>query len=249
MLAEEGDDISNVEVPAEEEKSPAPPAKSSEKPASSSSSPTSAKESSPPPKESKETKETKSDEKAPASKHAPHTSKPMMPSVMRLLTESNVSDKDAESIKGTGVRGMLTKGDVLVFLGKAKGPTGTFTADNRGVSALGAPPSSGKGGDQAKKSTVSSSSDRLSRSEYHNVSFFCQPLTPSEVRSMILSGLASSSHASRSRQVAAAVASPIAFEKSAFDELLDDYEFQSESPMIPTSSTSSASKDPFQGLL
>jgi pyruvate/2-oxoglutarate dehydrogenase complex dihydrolipoamide acyltransferase (E2) component len=149
MLAEEGDDISDVEVPAEENKSPAPPKESSDKSASSSTS----KEPPPPPRESKE---TKSDEKSSASKHAPHTSKPMMPSVMRLLTESNVSDKDAESIKGTGVRGMLTKGDVLVFLGKAKGPTGTFKADNRGVSALGGPPSSGKGGDQAKKSAVSS---------------------------------------------------------------------------------------------
>jgi hypothetical protein len=29
-------------------------------------------------------------------------------------------------IKGTGVRGMLTKGDVLAFLGKASGPMGTY---------------------------------------------------------------------------------------------------------------------------
>jgi len=27
---------------------------------------------------------------------------------------------------GTGVRGMLTKGDVLAYLGKASGPNGTF---------------------------------------------------------------------------------------------------------------------------
>lgn len=31
-----------------------------------------------------------------------------------------------EDIKGTGVRGMLTKGDVLAYLGKASSPTGTF---------------------------------------------------------------------------------------------------------------------------
>lgn len=34
--------------------------------------------------------------------------------------------QDPEKIEGTGVRGMLTKGDVLTFLGKASSPTGTF---------------------------------------------------------------------------------------------------------------------------
>jgi hypothetical protein len=41
-----------------------------------------------------------------------------------LLHEHSV--QDPEKIKGTGVRGMLTKGDVLAFLGKASSPTGTF---------------------------------------------------------------------------------------------------------------------------
>jgi hypothetical protein len=41
-----------------------------------------------------------------------------------LLQEHSV--QDPEKIKGTGVRGMLTKGDVLAFLGKASSPTGTF---------------------------------------------------------------------------------------------------------------------------
>jgi len=41
-----------------------------------------------------------------------------------LLHEHGV--QDPEKIKGTGVRGMLTKGDVLAFLGKASSPTGTF---------------------------------------------------------------------------------------------------------------------------
>lgn len=42
----------------------------------------------------------------------------------RLLQEYGV--EDPEKIKGTGLRGMLTKGDVLAFLGKASSPTGTF---------------------------------------------------------------------------------------------------------------------------
>lgn len=42
----------------------------------------------------------------------------------RLLQEYGVNNP--EEIKGTGIRGMLTKGDVLAFLGKASSPTGTF---------------------------------------------------------------------------------------------------------------------------
>jgi len=133
MLAEEGDDVSNVEVPAEEEASPP---KSSEKPAESSSS------SSTPPSEPKESSVEKSTE----SKHAPQLSKPLMPSVSRLLAEYNVSAKDAESINGTGIRGMLTKGDVLAHLGKAQSPTGTFKEDKRGVSAQSGAPAPAIGG-------------------------------------------------------------------------------------------------------
>jgi pyruvate/2-oxoglutarate dehydrogenase complex dihydrolipoamide acyltransferase (E2) component len=44
--------------------------------------------------------------------------------VARLLQEYGI--QDLEKIKGTGIRGMLTKGDVLAFLGKASSPTGTF---------------------------------------------------------------------------------------------------------------------------
>lgn len=55
--------------------------------------------------------------------HVSH-SRPLFPSVARLLQEYGVHDP--EKIKGTGVRGMLTKGDVLAFLGKASSPTGTF---------------------------------------------------------------------------------------------------------------------------
>lgn len=218
MLAEEGDDISNVEMPAEESKEAPPPKQSGDESASSSSSS--------PPKES-ESNKSKTEVEA---RHAPQTSKPLMPSVMRLLADFNVSSKDAESIKGTGMRGMLTKGDVLVFLGKATGPTGTFKQDKRGISALGGSPaaSSNKGNGQAKKSS--------------------EPLTADQVRSMILSGLASSSHASRSKEIAAAAAviTPLLSRKSAFDHLLDDYQFKTKTSKPVTTSKS---EDSFQGLL
>ncbi|KXN82636.1 hypothetical protein AN958_02487 [Leucoagaricus sp. SymC.cos] len=35
---------------------------------------------------------------------------------------------DLDAIRGTGVRGMLTKGDILTHLGRASGPNGTYKA-------------------------------------------------------------------------------------------------------------------------
>lgn len=82
----------------------------------------------------------------------------MFPSVSRLLSENNVSSQDSEKIKGTGVRGMLTKGDVLTYLGVVERPTGSFKEVKHGISALGggAPTGSGKGGKPGEvKSEVS----------------------------------------------------------------------------------------------
>lgn len=112
LIAEEGDDISNLQVPLED----GPPSSTQ-----SSSNPESAKKQveAPPPAPS-----------APPS-HSAHDiehSRPLFPSVMRLLLENNITD--ANKIKGTGVRGMLTKGDVLAFLGKASGPFGTYKEIN-----------------------------------------------------------------------------------------------------------------------
>lgn len=106
LLAEEGDDISNLEAPSEVPKSA--PVPKSETSAAAPSSP-------PPPGPAQEPKSH--------SQHPTH-SKHLMPSVIRLLIEGGVTN--AEVIKGTGVRGMLTKGDVLAYLGKASNPLGTY---------------------------------------------------------------------------------------------------------------------------
>lgn len=67
---------------------------------------------------------------------------PMFPSVLRMLNERKMSPHDAKSkIKGTGMRGMITKGDLLVFLGQAKTPTGTYKDEPAGISDLGGSPS------------------------------------------------------------------------------------------------------------
>ncbi|KAF5331102.1 hypothetical protein D9619_006036 [Psilocybe cf. subviscida] len=117
LLAEEGDDISNLEAPKDESSAPAKKEETSTSSNSSSSpSPNSAplhKSDSQPPQSSES-----------HSHAAPEHSRPLFPSVLRLLAEHKIA-KPSE-IKGTGVRGMLTKGDVLAYVGQASGPLGTF---------------------------------------------------------------------------------------------------------------------------
>lgn len=80
----------------------------------------------------------------------------------RLLQEYGV--QDPEKIKGTGVRGMLTKGDVLAFLGKASSPTGTFKQTQLGP-----------GAEAPKKAEARVEKVRLGQLLYHSYS---TPLPP-----------------------------------------------------------------------
>lgn len=110
FLAEEGDDISNIEVPKQQAAPPKP------KQEASSQSTTVDASNQPTPQPS---------EPPTLLSHTPPShARPLFPSVHRLLLENNISDPG--KIPGTGVRGMITKGDVLTFLGKASGPNGTF---------------------------------------------------------------------------------------------------------------------------
>jgi hypothetical protein len=114
LLAEEGDDISNLQPPAEEaEPEPAKQSAPSE-PETPKSEPGPTPSTSAP---------------SHSHKHFEH-SRPLFPSVLRLLQEHNVDSLD--KIKGTGVRGMLTKGDILAHLGLASSPSGTFE-ENHGL--------------------------------------------------------------------------------------------------------------------
>ncbi|CAE7176418.1 unnamed protein product [Rhizoctonia solani] len=117
LLAEEGDDISNLQPPAESEsKSSESPKKEEQSTSASSAATAPTSRSSPSAPESA----------VPSSPHHDFPKGPLFPSVMRLLAQHHVSSKDAKKIKGTGVRGMLTKGDILAHLGLASTPTGTF---------------------------------------------------------------------------------------------------------------------------
>lgn len=119
VLAEEGDDLSKVEVPSDLSPEKANVPKEDDKPASSST-----QESAPPAKESSSSASSSSS--APTHKHVElDTSKPMFPSVMRLLQESDLSQDAISKIKPTGRNGMITQGDVLAAMGKIKSPYGT----------------------------------------------------------------------------------------------------------------------------
>jgi len=114
MLAEEGDEILSIEVPPEET---SPTASSAESKSSSSA---------PPPPSSLSPSPADQKEAAAATSHTPgkvNHDRPLFPSVIRLLQEKGILD--AIKIKGTGIRGMLTKGDVLAHLGLASNPLGT----------------------------------------------------------------------------------------------------------------------------
>jgi len=151
MLAEEGDDISNIDVPSEQPSASAAPEKEGYKPSS-----LTASHPAPPPSSS-----------APSASHAPIKvihDRPLFPSVVRLLQENGVSD--AKKLKGTGIRGMLTKGDVLAHLGLASNPLGTAKQAKPASSPASPPPAAPKNVEKVYDATT--------------------------VRSLILSGLAKS---------------------------------------------------------
>ena len=104
LLAEEGDDISNLEVPKEESPQPEPSKKEETK----------EEPSKPEPKE-----------EGPVQNNF---TRPLFPSVARLIEEYHISDAESK-IKATGPHGMLTKGDILAFLGKARSPFGTASLE------------------------------------------------------------------------------------------------------------------------
>ncbi|KAM6539968.1 pyridoxine biosynthesis protein [Fusarium falciforme] len=99
VIAEAGDDISSLEIPADEQPKAQP---------------------------SQATKETAPTESKPAEKKsAPKPTGtgtyehkyPLLPSVGHLVKEKGLSEDDVRKIKGTGPHGRLLKGDVLAYLG------------------------------------------------------------------------------------------------------------------------------------
>ena len=106
LLAEEGDNILDLEVPKDEHSG-----------VQATTTPTPAPE---PPK----AQEPQYPQSIVHHSLPPPSSHSLFPSVLRLVQEHGISNLDM--IKGTGIRGMLTKGDILTHLGCASGPNGTY---------------------------------------------------------------------------------------------------------------------------
>lgn len=122
FLAEEGDDLSNLELPD---------VKASSESATSTKSPEASQT---------QTEQSRSSEvldQPSGTKHVSFKRTPL-PSVLRLAHQYGIEHPE-QDIKGTGIHGLLTKGDVLAYLGKAKSPFGTSSGKHTRITDLGAP--------------------------------------------------------------------------------------------------------------
>lgn len=103
VLAEPGDDISSLEIPAEDKASAPAPKEEASKPAQETSK-AEAPKSEPAPVKS-------------AGKPAAKQTYPLLPSVQHLIHEKGLSEADIEKMTPTGPNNRLIKGDVLAYLG------------------------------------------------------------------------------------------------------------------------------------
>ncbi|TVY89901.1 Pyruvate dehydrogenase complex protein X component, mitochondrial [Lachnellula willkommii] len=106
VLAEPGDDINSLEIPAEES-SPAPEEASKSKPEKTSES------------KSEAAPKSSSADSSPAksSKPAEKQTYPLLPSVSHLIHEQGLEPADVDKMTPTGPNNRLLKGDVLAYLG------------------------------------------------------------------------------------------------------------------------------------
>ncbi len=107
VLAEAGDDISALEIPADQ------PSKTSGASASSETAPPSETKG-----ETKSTSDSRGQQRKPAQGTQSYEHKyPLMPSVEHLVKANGISEANVSNIKPTGPNGRLLKGDVLAYLG------------------------------------------------------------------------------------------------------------------------------------
>jgi biotin carboxyl carrier protein len=102
VVAESGDDISSLEIPADE---------SSKRQTSSSSSPA------PEEVEVKRDEESREPQRIAKDGDSHVVRYPLLPSVSHLVKQNGLSDEDLSKIKPTGPGGRLLKGDVLAYVG------------------------------------------------------------------------------------------------------------------------------------
>ncbi|KAF7564659.1 AceF, Pyruvate-2-oxoglutarate dehydrogenase complex [Pyrenophora tritici-repentis] len=106
VTAEPGDDLSTLEIPAEET-TPSPKKEAS-----------APKESAPIPKEERTSAPPPAQKSTSSSGKATKQTYPLYPSVQHLLNINNLPASEADKIPATGPNGRLLKGDVLAYVGK-----------------------------------------------------------------------------------------------------------------------------------
>lgn len=114
VLAEDGDDVGALDLPPDE--SSAAPKKEAAVPNSVKAEPN------PPVSEQDRLPSSRPVPAKSGAKAAPQT-KPLLPSVARLMGENGLDASAVEDMTPTGPNGRLLKGDVLVYLGKIKAST------------------------------------------------------------------------------------------------------------------------------
>ena len=172
ILADEGDDIS--QAPGAEDVNKG---KSGTSTSSSSPSPSSSSSASQPTESHKRESPSETASHAQRNTHV-HVTKPTFPSVLRLAHERGISDPESK-ISGTGRHGMITKGDILAYVGETGSAFGTASPHHTTISELG----DGKTRESGEKLTNQASPPKQLRVD--------------EQRSMIISGLAAMAAASR----------------------------------------------------
>ncbi|ROV98968.1 hypothetical protein VSDG_03700 [Cytospora chrysosperma] len=109
VIAEEGDDISTLEIPADN---------AAKKPAAAQESKSESKSEAMPQEERTASEPAVTGAKT--SGKAQKQTYPLFPSIIQLLHENGIDQSKIHEIPATGPKGRLLKGDVLVYLGKAK---------------------------------------------------------------------------------------------------------------------------------
>ncbi|EIW68455.1 hypothetical protein TREMEDRAFT_32321 [Tremella mesenterica DSM 1558] len=236
VLAEEGDDLASIEIPTD--LAPEDPEKSGGLPTAE------------PPKEKRT--ETKGSEQKEVKKEdvsekvekveikKVKSSRPLFPGVARLLEETSLTTAQIDKIQGTGRGGMITKGDVLVALGKINNPYGS--AEKLITDVMGP---SGK-----RASEVS----RFAHLILKEV-----PRDAAGIRRLIVAGMAKASQLRPSLKLTHSVTSLSPSSDAAFDAILSPYTsllppaqpdvpFPSNSDLVSMESRRSAVIDEYAGL-
>ncbi|KAF2110158.1 hypothetical protein BDV96DRAFT_615458 [Lophiotrema nucula] len=117
VTAEPGDDISSVDIPAED--NPAPQKSDAKEEPKQESAPVAKEERTSAP-ESKPAPSSDASKKASGGKAQKQTY-PLYPSVHQLMKENGLPKEEADKIPATGPNGRLLKGDVLAYLGRIEG--------------------------------------------------------------------------------------------------------------------------------